>query len=231
MGLIETPLSKDAPDADRAVSACQVILALCGHYCRQIKPQITVKQVFGVPEVFSWTAAVSKRRVNAARSEGPAVAEHCVLCPGSVVCFFPVCCKGPLRVRGERGEWRSWDPLHSWEEAPPIESTEAECSGARQDGGLKALSLVHCLRVAPGFLATRSDCSEPARREKESTKALVFLSWCTTSWLAGGKQRWLSDARSRAISGRLIVGTRSSDVLSCDAVHFVLDLCTRGRRS
>lgn len=107
---------------------------------------------------------------------GPAVAEHCVLCPGSVVCFFPVCCKGPLRVRGEHDEWRSWDPLHSWEEAPPIESTEAECSGARQDGGLKALSLVHCLRVAPGFLATRSDCSEPARREKESTKALVFLS-------------------------------------------------------
>ncbi len=60
--------------------------------------------------------------------------KHCVLCQESVVCFFPVCCKGPLCVRGERGEWRSWDPLHSWEETPPIESTEAECYGLNKTG-------------------------------------------------------------------------------------------------
>lgn len=45
----------------------------------------------------------------------------------------------------------SFPSLHSWEEAPPIEATEAECAG------LKALSPVHRLQVAPGSLATRLD--------------------------------------------------------------------------
>lgn len=69
-----------------------------------------------------------------AEPESPAVVKHSVLCQGSVVCFFPVCCKGPLCVRGEPAEWRSWDPLHSWEETPPIESTEAECAGLNETG-------------------------------------------------------------------------------------------------
>lgn len=100
-----------------------------------------------------------------------------VYCVRGVLCVFSQCAaKGHSvsevsAVNGGRGT-----PSTAGRRLPPIESTEAECSGARQDGGLKALSLVHCLRVAPGFLATRSDCSDPARREKESTKALVFLS-------------------------------------------------------
>lgn len=79
----------------------------------------------------------SRRRVNAAELEGSAAAQHCVLCRGaggSVVCFFSVCCKGLLRVRGERGEWGPWDPLHSWEETPSIESAEAECYGLNKTG-------------------------------------------------------------------------------------------------
>lgn len=76
-------------------------------------------------------------RVNVAELESPTVVKHCVLCQGSVVCFFPsVLQRATLGhcVRGERGEWRSWDPLHSWEETPPIESTEAEYVGSSGTG-------------------------------------------------------------------------------------------------
>lgn len=101
-----------------------------------------------------------------------------VLYWGSVVCFFPVCCKGPLRVRGEHNEWRPWDPLHSWEETAPlflIESTEAECSELNKKGakGFVSGSLPSSSPRIPGNLGLTAVVG---MQGEESTKALVFLS-------------------------------------------------------
>lgn len=134
------------------ISACQSSLRCAGESSLGLQ----LNRYSGEPELFKpqpaeprpcQSAGLTRRGRRAQRWRS-----NCVLCPGSVVCFFPVCCKGPLRVRGERGEWRSWDPLHSWEEAPPIESTEAECSGgSARLGGAKGFVSGSLPSSSPGI--------------------------------------------------------------------------------
>ena len=135
-------------------------------------------------------------------------------CVRGVLCVFSQCAaKGRSvsevsAVNGGRGT-----PSTAGRRLPPLRALRQNAPGARRDwGGLKALSPVHCLRVAPGFLATRSDCSEPARRGKKAQRRLY-----SSADVQRRGSRWetkmAADVRSHVISGRLIVGTRSSDVL------------------
>lgn len=132
-------------------------------------------------------------RVNVAELESPTVVKHCVLCQGSVVCFFPsVLQRATLGhcVRGERGEWRLWDPLHSWEETSPHWEHWGRIRRVQQDGGLQALSLVHCLQVAPGSLATRFDCwGLHAQRRKHKGACIPQLMYNIMA-RCGNKDGW-----------------------------------------
>lgn len=121
-----------------------------------------------------------------------AVPRHCVLCRESVVGFFPVCRKGSLRVRGEPSEWRLWDPLHSWEDTlppppPPLRALRQNAVGTTRRG-LKALSLVHCLQVGSGFLATRFNCWS-LRAEGRRHKGACFPQLMCNIVACCGKQR------------------------------------------
>lgn len=122
--------------------------------------------------------------VNVARLESLLAARFGVLFWRSVVCFPSVCCEGLLCVRGERSKWRPWDPLRSWEGTPPIESAEAECYGLNKTRGLRALSLVHCLQAALGFLATRSERLRlhTVRREHKGAGVPPLMSWPVYKW-------------------------------------------------
>lgn len=149
----------------------------------------SIQMKFSVFSTRRWTADVLRHRVNMAEPKSPAVVKRCVLCQGSVVCFFPVCCKGPLCVRGEPAEWRSWDPLHSWEETPPIESTEAECAGLNETGakGFVSGSLPSSSPRIPG---NQVWLLGPACREKTTQRRLYFSSGVQhhgSLW----EQRWL----------------------------------------
>lgn len=97
-----------------------------------------------------------------------------ILCQKSVVCFFPVCHKGPKVKFVNRGVG---PPSTAGRRLPQLRALEQNARGSTEEGGpggLKALSLVHCFQVAPGFLATRLTAGDDMRHE-EHTKEPVFL--------------------------------------------------------
>lgn len=135
--------------------------------------------------------------------------KHCVLCQGSVVCFFPVCCKGLLCVRGEHGEWRSWDPLHSWEGTPPIESTEAECSGPNKTGA-KGFVSGSLPSSRPGIPGNQVCLLELACREKKAQRRLYSsadVQHRGSLW----ETKMVEDVRSCVRIGGLITDTNNSN--------------------
>lgn len=89
-------------------------------------------------------------------------------CVTGVLCVFSQCAaKGRSVsevsvVNGGRGT-----PSAAGRRLPPLRALRQNASGSTRRG-LKALSLVRCLQVAPGFLATRL----PACREEKAQRRL-----------------------------------------------------------
>lgn len=204
MDLTETPLG----GCTRVISARQSSLRSVNTnnsssvWCfqRQMQPQVTVKEVFRVPKL--WHSLVSsahycvslsfvlRRRVNMAESERSVAVKHCVLCQGECCVFFP----SVLQRAALCQRWAQWKevvgpPPQLGRRLPPLRALRQNAPGSTRRG-LKALSLVHCLQVALGFLATRFDCwSLHAERREHKGACIPQLMYNIMARC--GKQRWL----------------------------------------
>lgn len=118
-------------------------------------------------------------------------------CVRGVLCVFSQCAaKGRSVsevsvVNGGRGT-----PSTAGRRLPPLRALRQNATGSTRRG-LKALSLVHCLQVAPGFLATRFDYwSLHAERRKHKGACITQLMYnIMARW---GKQK-VEDVRSSVI--------------------------------
>ena len=129
-------------------------------------------------------------------------------CVGGVLCVFSQCAaKGcsvseVRMVNGGRGT-----PSTAGRRLPPLRALRQNAPGSTRRG-LKALSLVHCLQVASGFLATRFD-SLHAERSKQQRR--LYSSADVQHHGSLWETKMAEDVRSWVISGRLIACTSGSN--------------------
>lgn len=135
----------------------------------------------------SWTGF----GVNIAKFGSSAVVRHCILCRGSVVCFFPVCCKGSLRVK-------RWE---LWMEAVGPPSTAGGGGGrwgrmrrAQQEGG-KGFVSGSLASSRPGIPGNQVRLFEPACERRKHKGACIPQLMCNITALCGkqtGQRMWAS---------------------------------------